>query len=419
MASRDALEVADVDDQTDCRGAAEGATEYGPAMRFCSASAAGDDVDDVCRSIANQVRAELGPGPVDLLIAFAALRPPNELERLPVALHEHLAPGTSIGCTGRPLLAQTERLGQPGAVVVLAGRLPGAKAHAVALQDADLPSPDAPPSAWRDLLPTPEPVRGMIVLCEPNRCDVRALLPGLDYGWPDVPKVGGLASGHRLAEGHMLFSGRSAYRSGAVLVALTGDVQLQPVVAQGCRPIGRAGRITRAHDNRVDTIDEKPARRFVEEQLSGLGEHDLAAAAGNPLYLGLASDPFAVAVPAAGEYLVRNILGIDPNSGGMLVGDRPTVGRQVRLHLRDRASSEHDLATQLRYARPTTAAAALLFRCVAREGDEHRQVTAATGGVPLIGFHCNGEIGPVGATTYLHAYTAALALLRRPEPSRT
>lgn len=387
-------------------------------MRFCSAAAAGDDVDDVCRSIANQVRGELGAGPIDLLVTFAAVRPSGELERLPVAMHEHLAPRTSVGCTGRPLLAQTERRAEPGAVVALAGRLPGAAAHAVALQDADLPDPDAPPSAWRALLPTDEPVRGLLVLCEPSRCDVRALLPGLDFAWPGVPKVGGLASGSRTSEGHVLFAGRQAHRSGAVLVALTGDVRLQPIVAQGCRPIGRSGRITRVHENRVEAIDEKPARRFVEEQLSGLGEHDLAMAAGNPLFLGLASDPFAVATPAAGEYLVRNILGIDPRSGGLLVGDRPTVGRQVRLHLRDRDSSNQDFAAMVRRSQPASAAAALLFRCVARDGDEHRQIAAAAGGLPLIGFHCNGEIGPVADTTYLHAYTAAVALLRRPEGPR-
>ena len=38
------------------------------------------------------------------------------------------------------------------------------------------------------------------------------------------------------------------------------------------------------------------------------------------------------------------------------------------------------------------------------------------GEVPLTGFFCGGEIGPVGTDTHLHGYTSAFAVFR-PETS--
>jgi small ligand-binding sensory domain FIST len=201
-----------------------------------------------------------------------------------------------------------------------------------------------------------------------------------------------------------------------VVTVLAGDVTLEPVVSQGCRPIGRAGRITKAAQNRLVAVDDAPAQRFLEEQLAGLGNDDLALAEANPLYLGIGSDPFAMDAPERGDFLVRGILGVDPASGNMLVADQLNIGRHVQLHLRDAHSSEQDLELRLRRARPATAQAAVLFRCLARDGMEQQQFAAAANGVPLAGFHSSGEIGPVGDTTHLLRYTAAFALLRRRSP---
>lgn len=387
--------------------------EYGRRMRFHGALAAESDLETGCRTVAASIRAGLGDGPIDLVVVFATPQHTAQLDRIPVLLHEQLGCRNLIGCTGQTLIGDGRVVGAEPAIAVLAARLPGVRLDTAALGNGDLPNPDAPPAAWHELLPpTTVPRRGMIVLSEPFHCDTRALLAGLDYAWPGLPKLGGIASGSRHPEGHVLFAGRGSHRQGAVVLSLAGEARVDAVVAQGCRPIGRPGRITKADRNRLVAVDDMSARQYVERQLATLGVGELDLARHGPLCLGIASDPFAGQDAAAGDFLVRNIFGIDPNTGSLLVGDQLAAGRQVQLHLRDRASSERDLQLRLLSANPGSALGALLFRCLGREGHDHRRFVAAAPEVPLVGFHCNGEIGPVGATTHLHGYTASFALFR-------
>jgi small ligand-binding sensory domain FIST len=152
-------------------------------------------------------------------------------------------------------------------------------------------------------------------------------------------------------------------------------------------------------------------KHFVENQLRTLPESDMHLADGSPLFLGIASDPFTTVEPTAGDFLVRNVLGID-DSGHLVVGENLSVGRSVQLHLRDGSSGLDNLQSQLERSHVDQAKAALMFRCVGREGQDHERFASLAPGVPLAGCTCNGEIGPVGGVTHLHGYTAACLLLR-------
>jgi small ligand-binding sensory domain FIST len=289
--------------------------------------------------------------------------------------------------------------------------LPDTRLDAALVCNGDLPDADGPPGPWRALLPeAAAPPRGLLVLCNPFHCDVPALLAGLDYGFPGMPKVGGIASGSRHPDGTALFFGRSTHRHGAIVVGLGGNVRLDAVVCQGSRPIGKAGRVTKAESNRLVAVDDKPVRDYVEEQLATLPWLDIERAT-DSLLLGISHDSFASDPPAPGEYLVRNILGM-AQGGELVVAVRLAIGRHVQLHLRDEAATAADLRALLQRAEPQHAAAGLLFRCLGREGTDHTTFDAVAPGVPLAGFDCGGEIGTVGATTALHTYTAAFALLR-------
>jgi small ligand-binding sensory domain FIST len=327
-----------------------------------------------------------------------------------VLLHELLGARTLIGCSGAVVVDGTNALAGRHGIALLAARLPGTRVDAVAIAPADLPSPDAGPAGWRALLPPSDtPRSGMIVLTEPFHMDLPALLTGLDFGFPDVVKVGGVASGSRHPEGNALFCGRTTHRSGAVVLALQGACELAAVVAPGCRPFGRAGRVTRSTANRLLAVDGAPARAFVHEQLATLDAADRELAATSPLLLGVAADPLESPTPPDDELLVRNILGVDTH-GDLVVSQHLPVGRAVRLLMRDPGSGAEELARRLREAAPGRAGAALLFQCLGRETKDHETFAALAADVPLVGFHCNSEIGPVGATTHVHAFTAAVAL---------
>lgn len=380
-------------------------------MEFHSSLAESADLEEACDAVASDVQRTLGKGPVDLLVVFASANYGAELDRLPVLLQERIGAKTLIGCTGAGLLHESSMSENEPALSVLAGRMPNVDAAATIISNADLPHPDAAPSAWRQLLPkTDREPRALIVIGEPFHCDTRALLSGLDFVLPSVPKVGGLASGSHHPDGNALFCGRQRISQGAVVLTIAGDITAEPVVAQGCRPIGKPGKITKADRNRLAMVDNQPAKSFVTEQLGTLPDADMELANGSPLFLGIASDPFSISEPTAGDFLVRNVLGIDP-SGHLVVGEHLAVGRSVQLHLRDGSSGLDDLEQQLRRANIKQARAALMFRCIGRDSQDHQRFAELANHVQLTGCTCNGEIGPVHETTHMHGYTASCLLL--------
>jgi small ligand-binding sensory domain FIST len=115
---------------------------------------------------------------------------------------------------------------------------------------------------------------------------------------------------------------------------------------------------------------------------------------------------------------MRGLLGADEESGAIAVGDRVRVGQTLRFHVRDAESADEDLraslASALSGSRP---AGALLFTCNGRgrsmfsvEDHDARLVGQALGSEAIAGFFCGGEIGPVGGQTFLHGFTATLAV---------
>ncbi len=123
------------------------------------------------------------------------------------------------------------------------------------------------------------------------------------------------------------------------------------------------------------------------------------------------------AEPGRGDFLIRGVRGVGPESGALVVGDSIEVGETIQFHVRDGATADEDLRTLLeREAEP--AAGALLFTCNGRGSSlftvadhDASLVSKMLGGLPLAGFDCAGEIGPVGGKNFLHGFTASIALL--------
>jgi len=127
--------------------------------------------------------------------------------------------------------------------------------------------------------------------------------------------------------------------------------------------------------------------------------------------------------PYDGGYVVRNIMGVDPTRGIVRVGHQFHEGQTIRLQVRDARTAEQELVGLLeRYKREhevMPGAAAFMFQCNGRgtnlfgeEGHDARVFRAGLGAMPLAGFFCNGEIGPVGEVTYIHGYTSSIGILR-------
>jgi small ligand-binding sensory domain FIST len=109
-------------------------------------------------------------------------------------------------------------------------------------------------------------------------------------------------------------------------------------------------------------------------------------------------------------------MGADQRSGAVAVGDLVEVGQTVQFHVRDADSADEDLRELLTGAR---ADAALVFTCNGRGAalfgeDDHDAglVDRLLGPLPIAGFFCAGELGPVGGRNFLHSFTASVALFQ-------
>ena len=233
-----------------------------------------------------------------------------------------------------------------------------------------------------------------------------------------------MASGGQQPGSNALMLDGEVHRSGAVGLAFQGDVVIDTIVAQGCRPIGKPMNLTRCKDNVLLELDGSPALEVLRDLYQVLSERDRELAR-NSLFLGVVMDEFQE-YPQLGDFLIRNIVGMDPRSGALAIGERLREGQIVQFHLRDAQTSTEDLTAMVnqyrdRY-RETGVEGALLFSCLGRGVYLYGQPDHDTGifrdlmgEIPVGGFFCNGEIGPVQGTTYLHGYTSSFGLFRHRE----
>jgi len=252
-----------------------------------------------------------------------------------------------------------------------------------------------------------------LLIGDPFSFPADPLLRHLNERIPGSVVMGGMASGGRAPGDTRLLYDDRVMDSGAVGVRLAG-VGIRSLVSQGCRPIGNIYTVTRAEGNVIHELGGRPALERLQELVQRLPPEDRELVTSG-LHVGRAIDEYKTE-QERGDFLIRGIAGVDPQSGALVVGDEIEVGQTIQFHVRDAATAEEDLRTLLeREAEPATGA--LLFTCNGRgsrlfDVPDHDAllVSEKLGGLPLAGFNCAGEIGPVGGKNFLHGFTASIAL---------
>ena len=365
-----------------------------------------------------------GDTAADLAVVFASSEYASDYAELPAMVAEMLGPqALLLGCTGGGIIGGGTEIEQEPAVSVTAASLPGVNVKPIRLEGDALPDMDAPPDRWHEALgvdPSDEPQ--FVLLADPMSFPAQNLLLGMDYAFPSAAKIGGLASAGPGARQNGLFLGRDYHDSGAVGVALSGNIIVETVVAQGCRPIGAPMRITKSDRNFLVELDGQQPFNVLRSIFQDSGQRDRELMQ-NSLFLGVVMDAL-IDEPQQGDFLIRNVMGMDQRSGVLAIGEMLKEGQLVQFHLRDAETSADDLTAVLeRYAidnRENPAHGALLFSCLGRgkylygKSNHDTEVFQEKVGaaVPLGGFFCNGEIGPVSGTTFLHGYTSSFGIFR-------
>lgn len=355
----------------------------------------------------------LDGAPADLVVVFAAGAHLTAPEATLQGVHAELAPGALIGCGAGGVLGEGRELESGTAVAVWAAALGEGSArpfHATVIE--------TPEGGLLEGLPELDSDSALIMLADPYSFPTDAVLAGLARDVPGVPVLGGLSSGRVLGGSATLFLDETVHDEGAVGVCLDG-VEMIPCVSQGAAPLGREMTITAAEDNVIIELAGRPAVETIEEVISELpiAERALVAAG---LLIGIVIDGGKPDYEQ-GDFLVRGVLGADSDTGAVAVGANVSAGQVVRLHARDAGSADEDLrrALGLRAQASGTQppAGALVFSCSGRGQSmfgacdhDATMVHEVLGGTPAAGFFAAGEIGPVGGRSFLHTFTATVAV---------
>lgn len=389
-------------------------------MKWASSVAVAGNISECIAQAGADVRRRLDDRTADLALVFVSHRFQDAFDRVPAMVQEHLPARVLVGCSAGGVIGGGVEVENQPAVSITAAVLPGVQVRVLHSDTEDLPDPDAAPAVWRAWLGLRDVAHAdFIVLADPFSAALDPFLNGLDFAYPDAAKIGGLASGGRQAGDHALFHGDQAHRRGLLAVALSGDVRVDTLVAQGCRPIGRPLVVTRCEHNLLLEVDRLAPLKYLAGLVEQMGDSDRQLMR-TSLFLGVEMDPLE-RDPAPGEFLIRNLVGIDYARGILAAGTPLQEGQVVQFHLRDKATSAEDLTVLFeRYRERANAgkpAGALLFSCLGRgrylygeANHDSRRFAEEFGAVPLGGFFCNGEIGPVAKSTYIHGYTSSFGL---------
>ena len=319
-----------------------------------------------------------------------------------------------IGCSGAGVIGPAREAEDEAAISVMTFKLPDVVITPIALV----------PGAHRgDRLDLPEApdVRAWMVFADPGTTHIEQLIADIEARTPDTPILGGIASAQSGSDGAAVFLDDQVYPRGAVLLGIGGDIDVHALVAQGAEPIGQPWTVTDCDSNILKTIGGRPAVEVLQETLDSL-DAETGERARRNLLVGLAIDEYRHEY-GRGDYLIRNILGFDRQTGAMAISALPRVGQTIQFQFRDAAAADDDLTTQLKAYKAAlgpdqTVLGALLCACNGRgrslfdvPNHDAQALTDALGPVPTAGLFCNGEIGPIGGQTFLHGFTASIALL--------
>jgi small ligand-binding sensory domain FIST len=357
--------------------------------------------------VVGQVLEQVGRGP-DLAVLFVATPHLGLMAEIVETVRTVLEPGTLVGATAGSVVGGAREVEGGPAISLWAGHT--GPVEPLRLQTQRLQSgwaltglPDEPEGG---------PNRVLLLLTDPFTFPADGVLDRLRAKAPAVRVIGGMASAANGPGGNRLVLDDAIHTDGAVGVLLDPDVVSGTVVSQGCRPVGQPFVVTRSTDNVIHDLAGVPALDRLREIVSALSVEDRALVQ-DGLHVGCVIDEQQDEF-GRGDFLIRNVMGADPEAGTIAIGAVAEVGSTIQFQVRDAESADEDLRQLLAEQRGQ---AALVFTCNGRgshlfgEPDHdarlvHEQVSRGA----VAGMSCAGELGPVGSRNFVHGYTASVLL---------
>lgn len=383
--------------------------------RFGDGLGVGSDLPRAARHAATAAFAGMSDDP-DLVFVFACTDAPDTVGPAVAEVRRLLrspARATVLGCCVGGVVGDGRGVELETSVSVWAASIPDAT-----IRPFHLASERTEDSI--SIVGLPDPASDdqvAVLLADPYSFPIDGFIDRSREVLRSLPFVGGLAASALGAHSARLVLDDEVYEDGAIGVLLGGAQRMAIGVSQGCRPIGPAMTVTAAERNVLLELAGTSATERLQEVLAEISPAERALAAAG-LHVGIAMDEYSDR-QERGDFVVRGVIGADPETGGLVVGDVVPVGRTVRFHVRDASTATEDLDHVMRRLKDRPGlgpiGGALLFTCNGRGsaffGDasqDVQQVRKLLETDAVTGFFAAGEIGPVGGRTYLHGFTASV-----------
>ena len=344
----------------------------------------------------------------DLVICFGSPHHVGVFEDVSAGLRKLLEPEVFMGSTAVGVAGGGIEVEDGPGLSVFAARFGAGRVTGVAL-DAIQTEDGVSISGWPDELPS----RGtLLMLADPYSFPIPDFLALCNAQVPDLAVMGGMASSAAGPGGNRIVLDDRIMTAGAVAVMCSDDVPIRAVVSQGCRPIGKPLTITRAERNFAHELAGQPAMDRLQEIVHAASDEDRQLMR-EGLHLGLVVDEHRLDF-GRGDFLVRNLLGVDQKTGSLAISEQVDVGQTVQFQVRDADAADEDLRCLLA---GVSGSGVLLFTCNGRgtrmfptPDHDASVVEELLGSVPMAGAFCAGEIGPIGGRNFLHGFTASVAV---------
>jgi small ligand-binding sensory domain FIST len=386
-------------------------------MHITAASAGGGTREKLLSQLLPRLTDELGDDRPDLGIVFASVHFEDEMQRLADEIRQATSVKTLLGCTAEAVIGPDREHEREPAIALWLGHLPNVDVRPFHLSESEIESTTTA-AAWHDRLGIAQKAETSLVLVgDPHSVDIQTLLGQINEHLPGTPLIGGMASGADAPGQAALILNDETYREGAVGVRLTGALSVSTVVSQGCRPIGKPFIITKAERNIIFLLGGKKPYELLKQVYEESSPADQALMQGGVL-IGRVINEHKEKFQR-GDFLIRNLLGADEDTGAIAVGELVRAGVTVQFHVRDAVTADEDLRTLLASQTQPPPAGVLLFSCNGRgtrlfpERDHDVKATREVlADAPVAGFFCGGELGPIGGKNFIHGHTASLAVFR-------
>lgn len=368
---------------------------------------------------AEKLRGQLRAPKVSLGLVFMSPKYFPHAKQILEILRVHAQIPLLAGCSSQSLIVGEEEVEQNAGLTLALYAMPGADVKAFHFSQEQVEEANGPGYWPLETGIEPKQTNGWLVFIDPFHLDSETWIRTWNEAYAPLPVMGGLASGDYSEQLTQVYLSGEVFEEGGIAISIGGDVKLAGVTSQGCTPIGDTWTLTKVDQNIIHEIGNRPAYEVLAETFNTLSPEEQKSARGN-LFIGLVVNEYLDEFHR-GDFLIRNLLGADPNSGSIAVGALPRLGQTVQFQRRSAAAATEDMNELLARMKQSLGDATIYGGCLCscngrgqnmfgKPNHDAQMVQQRLGPFGLAGFFCNGEIGPIGERNFLHGYTASLAL---------